>query len=290
MSVASPAHKIGQIIGNFFEDYFSQKLKLLSTENNLYLDKKGPRPGVRGNKVKVTWKDDQGNNHDMDYVFEVNGTFQKLGEPVAFIELAWRRYTKHSKNKAGEIEASLIHLGRTYASSVSLLGAILSGEFTEGAITQLRSRDIDVLHIPFGVVSSAFAVMGIDIFYNQKAPIEIKEALLSELYTLSSSDWQKIRDTFSKLIEKDYQLFANRFKAKVSRKIEVIILTGLYGEMTSFKEVTKTIDFIEKDNQKPADIPSFTRYEIIIRFTNGDKVEGKFRQKKTAINFLTTFS
>lgn len=290
MSVASPAHKVGQIIGNFFEDYFSQKLKLLSTENNLYLDKKGPRPGVRGKRVKVTWKDDQGNDHDMDYVFEVNGTFQKQGEPVAFIELAWRRYTKHSKNKAGEIEASLIHLGTTYASSVSLLGAILSGEFTEGAITQLRSRDIDVLHIPFEIVSSAFAVKGIDIFYDQKAPVEIKEALLIKLDTLSSSDWQEIRNTFSKLVEKEYQLFANRFKTKVSRKIDVIIVTGLYGEMSSFKNVTKTIDFIEKDNQKPTDIPSFTRYEIIIRFTNGDKVEGKFRQKETAIKFLTTFS
>jgi hypothetical protein len=74
-------------------------------------DKKGPRPKVRGKKRKVAWTDSEGNVHDLDYVFEMNGTRDTMGEPVAFIELAWRRYTKHSRNKAGEIEAALVPLG-----------------------------------------------------------------------------------------------------------------------------------------------------------------------------------
>ena len=48
-----------------------------------------------------------GNVHDLDYVFEQGGTEATIGQPKAFIEIAWRRYTKHSRNKAQEIQVDL---------------------------------------------------------------------------------------------------------------------------------------------------------------------------------------
>ena len=59
---------------------------------------------------------------------------KKPGKPVAFIESAWRRYTKHSRNKAQEIQGAILPLAETYSESNLFLGAVLAGVFTEGRI------------------------------------------------------------------------------------------------------------------------------------------------------------
>jgi hypothetical protein len=54
---------------------------------------------------------------------------------VAFIETAWRRYTRHSRNKAQEIEGAIGPLAETFAHARPFLGAILAGQFIHEATT-----------------------------------------------------------------------------------------------------------------------------------------------------------
>ena len=75
--------------------------------------------------------DSKGNTHILDYVMEEGGSEAVQGRPRAFIEIAWRRYTKHSKNKAQEIQGAITPLAETYQDSHPFLGAVLAGEFTE---------------------------------------------------------------------------------------------------------------------------------------------------------------
>src|SRR5256885_140332 len=100
MAVA-PGHRLGQIIGDVLETAIQPVLADFATEHSLYLDRKGDRPARRGKKV--TWADDLGNVHDLDFVLERGGTPAKIGVPAAFIETAWRKYTKHSRAKAQEM-------------------------------------------------------------------------------------------------------------------------------------------------------------------------------------------
>jgi hypothetical protein len=95
-----------------------------ATSHRLYLDKKGPRPARKG--LKVTWSDRLGNQHDLDFVLERGGTPNKIGIPVAFIEAAWRRYTKHSRNKAQEIQGAITPLCETYRQYRPLPGPFLA--------------------------------------------------------------------------------------------------------------------------------------------------------------------
>src|ERR1700733_3295387 len=99
----SPSHKFGQIIGELLEKMFQAPLTAIARKHGLYLDYKHSRP-ARGNKVKVNWADSKGNSHDLDYVLEHGGTEDVVGIPKAFIETAWRRYTKHSKNKVQKMQ------------------------------------------------------------------------------------------------------------------------------------------------------------------------------------------
>jgi len=124
--VASPGHKLGQIVGVLLERTFGASLEAFSRRHGLYCDRRGGRPAVRSGS-KVTWEDSRGNRHDLDYVLERGGTDLLIGEPVAFIESAWRRYTKHSRNKSGELEGALLPLRDTYP-TVRFVGVVLAGE------------------------------------------------------------------------------------------------------------------------------------------------------------------
>ena len=151
----SPAHKLGQIIGDELEAVVRRPLQRLADDFGLYLDHKHPRP-ARGDKRKVAWTDSYGNTHDLDYVLEEAGSEDTLGHPRAFIEIAWRRYTKHSRNKTQEIQGAVLPLAEKYARRAPFLGAVLAGDFTEGAREQLRSHGFRVAYIPYETIVEAF--------------------------------------------------------------------------------------------------------------------------------------
>ena len=164
----SLSHKFGQIIGDVLEGAMVPILYEVATKNNLFLDKKGKRNGRSG--LKVTWKDKFGNDHDLDFVYEVGGSTDKKGYPVAFIESAWRRYTKHSRNKAQEIQGAIVPLQTTYENCCRFIGVILGGVFTDGALTQLRSLNFKVLYFPYEKIVKAFKSVGIDASFDEETP------------------------------------------------------------------------------------------------------------------------
>src|SRR5206468_13136039 len=132
----SPSHQFGQVIGDILEAAVKPVLQEFADKYNLYLDKQGPRPTRDGNKV--SWVDKNGNKHDLDYVLERSGTPRIVGTPVAFIETACRRYTKHCRHQAQEIQGAIMPLVETYGTS-PFIGEGLGGGFTGGALSQWDS-------------------------------------------------------------------------------------------------------------------------------------------------------
>ena len=165
----SPSHKFGQLIGNLLEELIEPFLKDFARRSGLFLDyQKNSRPARKGKKV--TWQDPYGNLHDLDYVLERNGTAYTLGTPLAFIEVAWRRYTKHSRNKAQEIQGAILPLAEKYQWSNPFLGAVLAGVFTEASLEQLRSLGFHVLYFPYDTIVAAFASSNIDVAFDENTP------------------------------------------------------------------------------------------------------------------------
>lgn len=288
--ITSPGHKLGQLIGNFFEGFFSNRLINLAEELGFYCDKKGLRPKVRGKKRKVTWTDGEGNIHDMDYVFEKNGTRDRKGEPIAFIELAWRRYTKHSRNKAGEIQAALVPLGNTYRNTCNFLGAILSGEFTEGARRQLTSHNINILYIPSRKIVGAFLIKGINLDYPEDATNQQKYELIEAWENLSQADIKDIDKAFADSIKSDYEKFVRSLKSALLRKIEKVRILPLFGNEMVFTSVINAIAAIEEHDIIPEEGAKFCKFEIYMQFTNGDKIEGSFHEREEALKFLRIYT
>ena len=282
----SPAHTFGQIIGNVLEDAVDPIIREVADKYGLFLDKQGPRP-ARKNRKKVTWKDSYENKHDLDYVLEEGGTPGRVGRPRAFIEIAWRRYTKHSKNKAQEIQGAVRPLVDTHWRNAPFSGAILAGEFTGNAVTQLKSLGFKVLLFPYSTVVEAFSEVGIDASFDEDTPIEEFQAKLEQWNALGPTERVDVtvalRNANKKLVEE----FGSALEASMSRSITAIHVLPLHGQSHEFQSAEEAISFIaDYEGDEVADL---AKVEVIIRYSNGDKVDATFREQDAAAEFLRSY-
>lgn len=280
----SLSHKFGQLIGDLLELALEPHLQKFARKHKLYLDKKGVRKARSGKKV--TWTDSKENKHDLDFVLERGGTENKIGVPVAFIESAWRRYTKHSRNKAQEIQSAVLPLANKYKNSSPFVGVVLAGVFTEGALSQLKSLGFGVLYFPYDTVVKAFAKFGINAAFDEKtAETDFRKKIDSWNKLANKEDVAK---ELLKLNKKNVDEFLNSLSDTVSRFIERIIILPLHGQETVSTSVTDAIDFLKKYSEDRPKLP-LSKYEIIIKYNTGDRIEASFNDKKDSIKFLETY-
>lgn len=280
----SLSHKFGQIIGDLLELALEPHLQKFARKHKLYLDKKGTREARPGKKV--SWVDENGNKHDLDFVLERWGTEKEIGMPVAFIESAWRRYTKHSRNKVQEIQSAIIPLARKYKSSSPFAGVVLAGVFTKGALTQLKSLGFGVLYFPYETVIKAFSKAGIDATFDEKtAETDFKKKIESWNKLSNKGD---IAKELLRLNKKSVDEFLNVLSHTISRYIEQVIILPLHGQETVSNSVTEAVNFLQKYSENKLKLP-LSKYEIIIKYNTGDRIEASFKNKKDSIKFLETY-
>jgi hypothetical protein len=280
----SPAHKLGQIIGEVLEKAVKCHLQKLVTSLGLYLDEKGPRP-ARGQNNKVTWTDKYGNKHDLDFVIEKDGTPDNIGKPIAFIETAYRRYTRHSKNKVQEIEGALVPLVQTFELLRPFAGAVLTGDFTEPAVRQLESKGICVVHIPNDVIVRAFAIVNLNVQFDENTPDEETKSKVDFWERLSTDERHRVVDELVRQIGPLLQDFKNRLESAFMRKVDLIVIIPLHGKPFETKRVEEAIEFIKNYTGSSVNCP-VVKYQVQVQYTNGDRVEGQFANKDYAIQFL----
>jgi hypothetical protein len=63
---------------------------------------------------------------------------------------------------------------------------------------------------------------------------------------------------------------------------------GLFGKDSSFSSISKAISYV-KEKEISIKECRFERYEISILFSNDDRIEASFKERKEAINFLNLF-
>lgn len=280
----SPAHRLGQIVGDQLELALRGPLQAMADEFGLYLDYKHSR-AARGGRRKVVWRDLYGNAHDLDYVLEEGGSEEQLGEPLAFIETAWRRYTKHSRNKVQEIQGAIMPLAETFARRQPFLGAILAGEFTSGSLAQLQSHRFHLAYCPYATIVQAFAEEGVDISSEENTPDEELHAKVRSFELLRTSQRAQIATAFQRLHEAQFTTFLDALRRSLERRVTEIFVLTLSGKSRRFVTVRDAVRFVSSyDERTPQD--NFVHYELNIRYTNGDEVRCTFRKRERVIDFL----
>lgn len=280
----SLAHKFGQIIGDLLELALEPQLQQFAKKNKLFLDKKGIRPARSGKKV--TWKDDNGNSHDLDFVIERGGTATKVGAPVAFIESAWRRYTKHSRNKAQEIQSAILPLAEKHKNSSPFIGVVLAGVFTEGAINQLKSNGFGVLYFSYETVVQAFSKHGINAAFDEKTSEQEFSKKIDAWDKLSNK--ADVAKELLKLNKKGVDEFFNLLSKSVSRYVEQVIILPLHGQETIVNTLFEAMECLNRYNEDASTLP-IHKYEITVKYNTGDRIDASFKDKEDSKKFLSHF-
>jgi len=280
----SPAHRFGQLIGELIESVVHPQLEDFCRNHALYLDYQMRERTARSGK-KVTWKDQYGNTHDLDYVIERNGTDQQIGTPVAFIESAWRRYTKHSRNKAQEIQGAILPLAEKYRWNNPFLGTVLAGVFTEASLDQLRSLGFQVLHFPYESLVASFQSEGIDIEFDESTPDQV---FAKTTHAIESAPREKINRIRANLIAANQAAIDEFFLAlnrRLGRHITRVTVIPLYGRVNEFTTIQDALRFLDSHKIYEGS-GDFRKYEIRVEFSNGDKVEASIENKIRVKEFL----
>lgn len=286
----APGHTLGQIIGNVLEEALRPVLQRMADRHALFLDAKGPRPLVRPGQ-KVTWTDDLGNAHDLDFVLERGGSSDTAGNPAAFVETAWRRYTKHSKAKAQEIQGAVLPLVAKWASVKPTPAAVVAGEWTAPSLKQLETSGFVVLHLNFPKTVAAFANSGIDIVGRGEGTTDAFWQEQVDAYSgLTAHEKLGLAASLRSRHESEFDEFVGELERRVIRTIEYVVVLPLHGVAEQFASVGDAIASVSAYD--PAGLPDapFVRFEIRIRYTNGDVIEASFGAAHDAVSFLQTFT
>ena len=223
---ASSGHKLGQLVGDWFEEKVATYLLTrVADELDLYLDHRfKPRECRSG---KIIWSDLDGNNVDYDFVLELSGTEKEKGIPLAFFETFWRRGARHSKDKARDDSGKLLPMRSTYPTA-RILGIISAGDFTKPAQELVQSRGIDLFYIPKANICKAWELSGIQMDYDDGAT----EAVKGEITALVVQQLTEIKkeEIFSNLLASVGEAF---FTSYVKRIIAGIASIPIEYRITS---------------------------------------------------------
>ncbi len=284
----SPSHKFGQNLGNFLEYVvlyliLKPRLENFAKAKNYYLDWQKDRPARTGKKV--TWADKYGNTHDLDFVIEVGGTEETRGTPVAFIEAAWRRYTKHSKNKAQEIQAAILPIIEVHHLSAPFFGAVLAGEFTTPALEQLRRHKFSILYIPYDDVVNAFKTINFDIAFDESTSDADFVAANLRLFSLTDADKAILRNELIAASKTETDAFMNALQKSLERLIKRITLIPLFGTEIACGNVQEAIQILVQLDKVEAS-GTLHKIEVIVDYDNGDSIRASFNHDNGAQAFL----
>ena len=280
----SPAHVLGELIGVFFEDTMKAPIAGFSKTRGLYFDTEGFRKARK--TKKVTWADVNGNSHDLDYVIERGGSDDRIGVPVAFIELAWRRYTKHSKNKVQEISGAVNPIAEKFAKEGPFKGAILSGDFTATSLEQLHKERFHVLYVPFNKIVSAFGKHGLDIYFDESTSEKRLKEIVRQWKRTSPATLEAIRATLCDSCAGQIREFVKEIRMSVDRNLDFIVVLPLHGKEMEFKGMSDAIEFIQTLSEVSDSGFPLHHLEVIVAYGNGTRIDGRFVSREEAVDFI----
>lgn len=285
----APGHQLGQIIGNVIEEALKPVLQEMANRCDLYLDSKGPRPGVRSGSL-VTWEDNLGNTHDLDFVLERGGTASQVGKPAAFIEAAWRRYTKHSKAKAQEIQGAVLPVLAKWHNVKPTPAAVVAGQWTAPALKQLRSSGFIVLDLDFATTARIFSAADVDIEgHGEDTPDDFWQDQCDAYERKSEAEKHALATALGNGHAAEFQAFVAELERGIVRTIDHVVVTPMHGSGRQFQSVSDAIEAVRTYSGSASAAP-FLRFEIRIAYTNGDEIQATFACSANAVDFLDTFA
>ncbi|MSO19069.1 MAG: hypothetical protein EXQ56_01175 [Acidobacteria bacterium] len=99
----------------------------------------------------------------------------------------------------------------------------------------------------------------------------------------------RVATTLIEINAEQVQSFVDKLNRAVTRKIKSVRILPLHGAAVEWNSIEKAIAFVEQYNELSAPQP-IVKYEVQILYSNGDRIEGQFADRKDAIQFLRGYA
>lgn len=264
----SAGHRLGQIIGDWWERrVVAELLSEVAADLNLFLDHRFVSRTSRSGKI--LWKDEDENFVDYDFVLELEGSTEKQGIPVGFIECFWRGGARHSKDKARDDTNKLLPMRDTYATA-RFLAIAACGEFTAPAREYVSTRRVDLFFMPKSKIIEAFSAVGVNIDYPDTLSEEGKQNLLRVLSACFTPQKEKEAALVLRKIagEGTFASFKSRVLSALSAlPQEIRIIESAHSDVVVFENVSEVSEFLK--NPEFLHQGTDTTYEYSITYSDG---------------------
>ena len=176
-------------------------------------------------------------------------------------------------------------MAETYHDSHPFLGAVLAGEFTEPSLEQFRSHGFNLIYCSYQTVLQAFASEGVDVSSEEDSSDDELQSKVDAFGRLSQLQQERIATKIQELHGDQFESFFDSLAGSLRRRVEYVFVLPLSGSPHRFESIQDAVTYIS--NHDPS-IPSseFVKYELNVRYSNGDEIRGTFHDKQTAIEFL----
>ena len=149
----------------------------------------------------------------------------------------------------------------------------------------MESEGFKVLYFSMKAIEEAFASQNIYIHWEEDtSEKELQEKVhFVEIETgrrLSKREQQLIGDHLMSNHKEQWEIFLQCLQNALKRTIERIYIISLFGAEKEFCNIQDACDYIASD-QKEITVKKnmFRGYEIIVKYSNGDKIEMRFQKK-----------
>jgi hypothetical protein len=89
--------------------------------------------------------------------------------------------------------------------------------------------------------------------------------------------------------EADVRRFKDALTGAILRTISIVRILPLHGIAHELETVEKAIDYLNHYDEKPAPDLAIAKYEVQIRYNNGDRIDAFFERKADAISHLSRY-
>ena len=165
--------------------------------------------------------------------------------------------------------------------------AVLAGEFTSNSLIQLRSQGFFVLYFTYGQICDLFATEGISLHWEENTAEEELYRIIETFPDNADPRYLRLQQTFLRMYHRELTELSDALLNSLHNSISQVLVVPIHGYAYRLDSIPDAIDFVinyREDTHQP-----ILRYELIVRYHNGDEFTMKCTDKRKAIQFLNQY-
>lgn len=153
----------------------------------------------------------------------------------------------------------------------------------------MKSHGFTVLYFPYDTIIAAFRRVGINAKFDESTADAQFAQRVSAWEALSNRQRQRVAQGLVKINSDAIKEFLEALGAAITRKIETVRILALHGKTVQWTSIDQAIAYIESYDEDDEGSKPVAKYEILIRYSNGDRIEAQFADKARSIQFLRSY-